>query len=113
MAADRNPTQTDPCCCRRCPNEHPPFFILPTTKQTSPIFYKSERKKKRIMVVVMRRLWCSLEVVLAVGWQRWLPGSSGCLAAASVVSGDSCGEGGVGVSGRGGSRGVGVGGGGA
>nr|GEZ48011.1 putative mitochondrial protein [Tanacetum cinerariifolium] len=26
--------------------------------------------------------WCSLEVVPAVGWQRRLPGSSGCLAAA-------------------------------
>nr|GFC68257.1 hypothetical protein [Tanacetum cinerariifolium] len=57
------------------------------------------------MVVVMRRLWCSLEVVPVVGWQRWLPGSSGCLAAAGGVSGDSSGEGGVGVGGRGGSSG--------
>nr|GEZ69683.1 hypothetical protein [Tanacetum cinerariifolium] len=65
------------------------------------------------MVVVMRRLWCSLEVVPAMGWQRWLSGSSGYLAAAGGVSGDNSGEGGVGVGGRGGSRGVGVGGGGA
>nr|GEW66060.1 hypothetical protein [Tanacetum cinerariifolium] len=67
------------------------------------------------MVVVMRRLWCSLEVVPAVGWQRWLPGSSGCLVAAGGVMSGSGGNNSLGTkkcwgsnSGDGGNTGDGV-----